>query len=106
MNPLFSILASAWITGCFSAFFELAGAVLAPADASHVLACFATYFSYVLALLFMLKGTGRFGWWVAPFYPLPLFFFGAVTACSLVRSYVIRRIEWKGREILTVRRRK
>ncbi|NLP06050.1 glycosyltransferase [Candidatus Fermentibacteria bacterium] len=105
VNPLFSILVSAWITGCFSAFFALAGALSAPANTSHTLACFASYCSYVLSLVLMLKGAGRFGWWVAPFYPLPLFFFGALTACSLVRSYVIRRIEWKGREILTSRRR-
>lgn len=101
VNPLFSLLTAAWITGCFSAFFGLVQALSQPVNAASDLAGVAAYCSCALALRYMLNGAGRFRWWVPPLYPLPLFFFGAVTACSLVRAYVIRRVSWKGREIRT-----
>lgn len=106
VNPLFSILVSAWMTGCFSAFLGLAGTLSAPANSFHALARVATYCSYVMALALMLRGAGRFRWWVPPLYPLPLLFFGVVMACSIVLARVIRRVEWKGRAIPVPRRRK
>ncbi|SDT48672.1 Glycosyl transferase family 2 [Paenibacillaceae bacterium GAS479] len=57
---------------------------------------------YILAALAAWKvwrHAGSFGWIAALFYPLPLIYFIVVFIYSLYRSYIRRRVSWKGRDL-------
>ena len=47
----------------------------------------------------MLRRLGNYGLLTALLFPLPLVFFVAVFLVSLLRTFVFRRVSWKGRSI-------
>ncbi len=59
----------------------------------------AAYGAVALQSAWMLRRVGRFGRGTAALFPLPLAFFLAVFARSLVLTFVRRKVRWKGREI-------
>jgi 4,4'-diaponeurosporenoate glycosyltransferase len=55
------------------------------------------YLLFAAQLAFLFRQVGAFRWYTAFFYPVPLLFFFALFACSLLRSG--RQVTWKGRTI-------
>lgn len=104
VNPAFSMMTTAWITGCFRAFSTLIGTILSVASPAWT--GLITYCSYALVVGWMLKRIGRFRWWTSAFFPIPLCFFGVVMARSLLLTYFLGRVVWKGRVISTIQHRK
>ena len=88
-TPTF-VLISLWLSGCMSAAWSL------PAPAAAVV-----YMAYAGQLAWMLRRIGRFGWWPALLYPIPLAFFVVVFARSLVLTHVRGEVRWRGRTIST-----
>ncbi|HUR18946.1 MAG TPA: glycosyltransferase [Acidimicrobiales bacterium] len=89
-GPATFVLISLWLSGCISAAWSL------PAPAAV-----AVYLAYAGQLAWMLKRIGRFGWWSAALYPVPLAFFLVVFARSLVLTHVRGEVRWRGRIICT-----
>lgn len=89
-RPLTFVLISLWLSGCISAAWYL------PAPAAA-----AVYLAYSGQLAWMLRRIGRFGLWPALLYPVPLAFFLAVFARSLVLTHVRGEVRWRGRTIST-----
>ncbi|HET9441906.1 MAG TPA: hypothetical protein VFO65_01215, partial [Acidimicrobiales bacterium] len=73
-----------------------AAPVLDPSPAAAAL-----YATYALQLGALLRRVGRFHPLAAALFPVPLAFFLAVFARSLVLTFVRRRVEWRGRTIPT-----
>ena len=89
---------SLWFTGLFSGTFFLArwgasGAFLAAVEAGVF------YLLYCAELLWMMRKAGNFGALSALLYPLHLLFFLFVFLRSLMLTYVVRSVSWKGRLI-------
>jgi 4,4'-diaponeurosporenoate glycosyltransferase len=59
------------------------------------------YVAYATQLAVQLRRVGRFSPLTAALFPVPLAFFLAVFARSLVRTFVRRRVTWRGRTIPT-----
>ncbi len=57
------------------------------------------YLLYGLQLHWMLRRIGTFGWSTAFLFPVPLVFFVLVFSWSLVATFVLKRVNWKGRRI-------
>ncbi len=106
VNPIFSLLAAVWVTGCFEAMFALLKAPSSLPSATPMEAGIVVYLLYAATIWWMLKGIGRFKWWAAALFPLPLVFFALIMVWSLILTYIIGRVEWKGRTIRTSRRRR
>lgn len=102
VNPVFSILAAVWISGCFGALSTLLRSLwsVSPMWVGPVV-----YALYAATTWRMLKGIGRFKGWASVLFPLPLAFFALVVARSLVLTYLVRRVAWRGRVIRTSGRR-
>lgn len=58
---------------------------------------------YVTQIFWMLRRIGNFRLPTAGFFQIPLFFFLVVFILSLFRTFVLRRVSWKGRVIQTQR---
>ena len=56
---------------------------------------------YVLQIFWMLTRIGNFRFSTALFFQIPLLFFLAVFLLSLFRTFVLRRVTWKGRTVKT-----
>ncbi|MCU0580798.1 MAG: glycosyltransferase family 2 protein, partial [Desulfobacterota bacterium] len=54
---------------------------------------------YVLQIFRMLASVGNFTFVTALFFQIPLFFFLAVFSTSLIRTFLFRRVTWKGRTV-------
>lgn len=89
-RPLTFVLISLWLSGCISAAWSL------PAPAAA-----AVYLAYAGQLAWMLRRIGRFGWWPALLYPIPLAFFLVLFARSLVLTHLRGEVRWRGRTIST-----
>jgi 4,4'-diaponeurosporenoate glycosyltransferase len=87
-----------WISGCFRASSALVRALVILPTMGAWLPCM-LYGLYVLQVGWMLKRIGRFQWWAAVLFPAPLAFFVLIMLRSLVLTYVLRRVVWKGRTI-------
>jgi len=57
------------------------------------------YILYVAQIYWMLVRIGNFKLYTALFYLIPMAFFVVVFAYSFVRSFIVRSVKWKGREI-------
>ncbi|HEX2186958.1 MAG TPA: glycosyltransferase, partial [Chloroflexota bacterium] len=90
-------LVSAWIAGSASAAWQVV-AVLGRERPRRSPAA-AAYLAFAVQLRWMLRRIGRFGWWPAVLYPLPLAFFNAVFARSLLQTYLRGRVRWRGRVV-------
>ena len=97
-HPLVLACLALWFCGLFSAaFFAVrwgASGALRPALEAGLF-----YLVYAAELLWMMKKTGNFGPLSALLYPLHLLFFVFVFIRSLVLTYVVRAVTWKGRRI-------
>lgn len=89
-RPATFVLISLWLSGCISAAWSLPAPVAA-----------AVYLAYAAQLAWMLRRIGRFGWWPAVLYPIPLAFFVVVFARSLVLTHLRGEVRWRGRTIST-----
>jgi 4,4'-diaponeurosporenoate glycosyltransferase len=91
-----------WITGGFivgfALLYSLATGLWGPWPA-----WLALYLMYALQLAWMLLRLGNYGLPTALLYPIPAAFFAAVFALSLGRTFGLRRVRWKGRDISTRR---
>jgi 4,4'-diaponeurosporenoate glycosyltransferase len=63
----------------------------APWTALHIL--------YILQIYWILSRMGNYGLYTAVLYPLPLVFFAAVFVVSLLRTFFLHEVSWKGRKI-------
>ena len=89
-RPLTLVLVSAWLSGCITA---------AAAPLLLGWAGLALYAAYALQVHVHLRRIGSFGVLTALLFPLPLVFFLAVFARSLVLTHLRRRVSWRGRSI-------
>jgi 4,4'-diaponeurosporenoate glycosyltransferase len=97
-HPLVFACLALWFTGLFSsAFFTVRWGCSGNPFAAVESVLF--YLLYAAELLWMLKKVGNFGPLSALFYPLHLLFFLFVFFRSLVMTYVVRTVTWKGRSI-------
>lgn len=93
----FFIMTIAWITGCFGAFVNpLQAAVPSPLSA---LALLAIYGLYAAQIWWMLSRIGSFRPLTAILYPIPLVFFALLMLRSLLMTYVLHRVSWRGRRL-------
>jgi 4,4'-diaponeurosporenoate glycosyltransferase len=92
------ILTVAWVWGCFSTFASVIRA-LVPGSRLPFLPWLALYVLYAAEIYWMLWRVGKFRWWTAALYPLPLCFFAAIMAWSLVLTRLVRRVTWRGRRV-------
>jgi 4,4'-diaponeurosporenoate glycosyltransferase len=104
VHPAFSIMTAAWITGCFGAFFTPIRVLLTSEAAAAWMGAI-IYLAYALLMHRILQGIGRFKWWTSALFPIPLFFFGAIMARSVLLTFLLGRVTWKGRAMNTLRRR-
>jgi 4,4'-diaponeurosporenoate glycosyltransferase len=97
-RPATLLLVVAWVAGCLSAAGYTGAAVVGrgPVPLPPALAAYAAYAAQVR---WMLHRVGRFRWWAAAVYPVPLAFFVAVFARSLFLTHVRREVRWRGRSI-------
>jgi 4,4'-diaponeurosporenoate glycosyltransferase len=97
-HPLVLACLALWFCGLFSAVFFAVrwGATGAPLPALEAVFF---YLLYAAELLWMMRKTGNFGLLSALLYPLHLLFFLFVFIRSLVLTYLVRAVTWKGRSI-------
>ena len=98
------VLVSVWLSGCISAAWYLGAAAVGRGPLPPTAAA-AVYAAYASQLQWMLVRAGRFGWATAAAFPLPLAFFLAVFARSLVLTNLRGEVTWRGRTVATGRRR-
>ncbi len=92
-------LVIAWISGgCVVTFLAITS--LLPAPGVPVWPWLGMDALYVLQVAWMLARLGAYPLPVAILYQVPLAFFAAVFAQSLVRTFLLRRVSWKGRIIV------
>lgn len=92
----FALLSVAWICGCFGISAALTQALLAP-PGPRLWLTLLLYGLYVVQIHAILRGVGRFRWWIPVLFPIPLTFFALVVARSFVMTYVLGQVRWKGR---------
>ncbi len=104
-HPATVLLVVVWVAGCLSTAWHAGAALVGhgPLDLGPALAL-ALYAAYAAQVWWMLGRIGRFRWWAAALYPLPLAFFVAVFARSWYLTHVRREVRWRGRAIPTGRR--
>jgi 4,4'-diaponeurosporenoate glycosyltransferase len=54
---------------------------------------------YILQIHWILARMGNYGLYTAVLYPLPFVFFAVVFVISLLRTFFLREVSWKGRKI-------
>jgi 4,4'-diaponeurosporenoate glycosyltransferase len=57
------------------------------------------YLLYVMQVFWMFWRIGNFGFLTALLYPVPLLFFLFIALYSFVRTFVVKNVRWKGRNI-------
>jgi 4,4'-diaponeurosporenoate glycosyltransferase len=92
------ILTVTWVWGCFGTFSSLIRA-LVPDSGVPLLPCLVLYLLYAAEICWMLGRIGQFRWWTSALYPVPLVFFAATMAWSLVLTRLLRRVTWRGRQV-------
>ena len=98
-RPVTFLLVSVWLSGCISAAAYPLGVGGVDRGAAAAL-----YAAYAAQLGWMLRRAGRFGGATAAAYPVPLAFFLAVFARSVVLTKVRKQVRWRGRAVPTGRR--
>jgi 4,4'-diaponeurosporenoate glycosyltransferase len=92
------ILTVAWVWGGFSTFISVIRALL-PGSGLPLLPWLVLYVLYAAEIYWMLWRIGKFHWWTSALYPVPLTFFAAMMAWSLVLTRLVRRVTWRGRRV-------
>jgi len=94
----FSVLVGAWVYGCLDVFLNLTRFV-STSGLTRAWPWFVLYGLYVWEINWMLQRIGCFRWWTSVLYPIPLIFFTAVMLYSLLITYIMGQVTWKGRTI-------
>jgi 4,4'-diaponeurosporenoate glycosyltransferase len=94
------IIVVAWIVGCVGVTRYLIETAFM-GSATVVIAWAALYLCYVLQIYWMLFRIGRFKFYTALLFPIPLLFFIVVFARSIILIFLKRSVQWKGRSIDT-----
>ena len=97
-HPLVLVCLLLWLTGLSSAAFFAARWGLS-GNAAAAIPAGLFYLLYAAELLWMLRKAGAFGPLSALLYPLHLLLFFFVFHRSLVLTYILRSVTWKGRRI-------
>ena len=87
-----------WIAGSIGTTRCLIEAILATNNV-HIAISGGIYILYVAQIYWMLVRIGNFKLYSALFYPIPAAFFVVVFIYSFVRTFLVRSVKWKGREI-------
>jgi len=92
------ILIVAWISGSIGTTRSLIEIIIAT---NNIQIAFygSLYILYAAQIYWMLVRIGNFKFYTALFYPVPMAFFVVVFAYSFVRTFLVRSVKWKGREI-------
>lgn len=99
-RPEALVLSVVWVSGCLAAAGYAAATALGRGSASlPARAAVGLYVAYAAQIGWILRRVGRFGWWPAALYPVPLAFFLAVFARSLFLTHVKREVRWRGRVV-------
>jgi 4,4'-diaponeurosporenoate glycosyltransferase len=94
------IMVVCWITGGMSLTRHLIQAVITGSNSTiFVLVLF--YLLFAAQLYWMLTRIGTYRWYTAFFFPIPLVFFVMVFFWSCISTFIIRKVQWKGRSIDT-----
>lgn len=96
-NRLLLILIIFWISGGVSSAFSLLE--LNGSSGIETVNILLLYGLYCIQILFMLKTIGNFSWAAALFFPLLTLYFISVFAHSVVRTFLTKKVAWKGRSI-------
>lgn len=91
-------LISLWISGAVGAsilFFVNAGGFPGPNAILPML----LYLAYVLQIGVLVSRLGNFSLWLGLVFPIPLYFFILVFLRTLFLTLVLKRVNWRGREI-------
>jgi 4,4'-diaponeurosporenoate glycosyltransferase len=87
-----------WIAGSIGAARSLIEAVITTNNVQIAISG-SLYILYAAQIYWMLVRIGNFKFYTALFYLIPMAFFIVVFAYSVIRSFIIRSVKWKGREI-------
>ena len=97
-NPKILVPIILWVVGGFVVSFWLLILLLgsnyraaAPWTVLHVM--------YILQIFWILSRMGNYGFYSSLLYPLPFVFFAAVFVISVLRTFLLRKVSWKGRQI-------
>ena len=89
-----------WITALILGAAGLAGALLGVGPTRHRLGlALLTYGAFAAEVHWMLRRAGRFRWWTAVVYPVPLAVFVGLLARSLGATLMGRPVGWRGRRV-------
>jgi len=92
------ILIVLWIAGSIGTARSLIEAVIATNNVQIAISG-SLYILYAAQIYWMLIRIGNFKFYTALLYIIPVAFFVVVFAHSSVRSFIVKSVEWKGREI-------
>ncbi|MDY6833291.1 MAG: glycosyltransferase [Chloroflexota bacterium] len=95
----FLLMIFMWITGAFQSFLTLALSLTPPTQITPLYTI--PYVLYTIEIGWILKRIGNFHTWVIVLFPIPLIFFAIITTRSLILTYFLKRVKWKGRTIAT-----
>ncbi len=90
------VSAVVWVLGLFA---TLGGALGPLTGAIPPLLAWTPLLVYIFELVALSRIAGRYSWWIYPLVPFAALFFLAVSATSLFRTLVLRKVRWKGRSI-------
>ena len=102
-RPLTFLLVSVWLSGCITAAWSLAAAALGAGTVDGPQAV-ALHLAYAGQLAWMLSRIGSFGPATPLAFPIPLAFFLAIFARSVLVTAVGGEVRWRGRRVPTGRR--
>ena len=89
---------TAWIYGAFQVVHAVALSSISGNFESLSWALFA-YSAYGAQIFWILRRIGNFSRLTALFFPIPLIFFGLIFFRSVILTFVIRQVRWRGRYI-------
>jgi 4,4'-diaponeurosporenoate glycosyltransferase len=92
------LLIVAWICGSIGSTRSLIEAIAAPSD-FQIAVSGGLYILYAAQIHWMLVRIGNFRFYTALFYPIPMAFFVLVFAYSSIRIFLLKSVNWKGRNI-------
>lgn len=97
--PVYLMLTIAWMTALLGCAMQLFG-LLSLADGwGQVASALVAYAAASASVGLTVRRLGSFQWYTALLYPLFLIFFFGLFGYAILRSYVMRRVSWKGRTI-------
>lgn len=92
------ILIVAWICGSIDTTRSLIESIIATNN-SQIAIWGGLYILYAAQIYWILVRIGNFKFYTALFYPIPMAFFVIIFTYSFVRVFIVRSVNWKGREI-------